>query len=288
MTAAFADELRRAEAAELARLGDHDQAVAILTTLDDPDSQDLLARVYAQRGDLAAADAAWRRVLTQHPGHPAALAGTRLIAEITAGKRRKRPLPVLAVGAGAAVAVILAGTVVLFTLPTGTTSAASPPPPPATVTTVVAPSSSTPPPTPQEQPPSTQLPALLSSLRGPGAVVSQQDKGISVVFDDGLFAPNGSQLTTAGRRQLAEWGKLLSGKDVRVDVVGHGIAVNGGPRSGGSSVALARASAAAQALAQASGLPMTAFTVASADQSAAPHPGDEVKNRTVSLLVTPR
>ncbi|GAB3894643.1 hypothetical protein GCM10029964_073410 [Kibdelosporangium lantanae] len=213
VTAAFADELRRAEAAELARLGDHDQAVAILTTLDDPDSQDLLARVHAQRGDLAAADAAWRRVLARHPGHPAALAGTQLIAEITAGKRRKRPLPVLALGAGAAVAVILAGTVVLFTLPTGTTSAASPPPPPATVTTVVAPSSSTPPPPPpQEQP---RLSGLLTSLRGPGAVVSQQDKGVSVVFDDGLFAPNGAQLTAAGRRQLAEWGNCCTARTSR-------------------------------------------------------------------------
>ncbi|GAB3894639.1 hypothetical protein GCM10029964_073400 [Kibdelosporangium lantanae] len=83
-------------------------------------------------------------------------------------------------------------------------------------------------------------------------------------------------------------GKLLHGKDVQVDVIGHGVAVNGGPQSGGSSVALARASVAAQALAQASDLPMTAFTVASADQSAVPHPGDEARNRTVSLLVTPR
>jgi len=79
----------------------------------------------------------------------------------------------------------------------------------------------------------------------------------------------------------------LRGKDVRVTVLGHGIAVDGGPQTGGSAIAVARAAAAAQALAQVSGLPLTSFLVTTADQSASPHPGDQAKNRTVSLLVAP-
>ncbi|ANZ41584.1 hypothetical protein BBK82_42185 [Lentzea guizhouensis] len=60
--AAHARDLDRARAADLARAGRHDDARLILEDLGrDPATLDLLARVHAQRGDLAAAEAAWRR-----------------------------------------------------------------------------------------------------------------------------------------------------------------------------------------------------------------------------------
>ena len=64
------------------------------------------------------------------------------------------------------------------------------------------------------------------------------------------------------------------------------VAVPGGRTSGGSSVAHGRALRAAQQLADGSGLPLTAFTLVSADQADGPFP-DAARNRTVSLLVTP-
>jgi len=79
--------------AELARAGDYDSAVRILATLNsgDPETLDLLAKVHAQRGDLIAAEAAWRRVLARDPADAAAQAGIQLITQINAGKRRRRP-----------------------------------------------------------------------------------------------------------------------------------------------------------------------------------------------------
>lgn len=279
ITAVFASELRRAEAAELARAGDYDSAARILAPMTDLASQDLLARVHAQRGDLDAADRTWQQILVAEPGHAPALAGTRLIADIKAGKRRKRPLPVFALTTGAAAVVVLAGAIALVLLPGNETPVVSSQPV-VTVTEVPPPLSST----PRVQPPL----SLVDDLRAPGVQVSSTGDQVTVVFDDGLFASNGSQLTAAGRRRLTEWGRLLSGKKVKVAVLGHSLALGPGPTTGGSGVALDRASAAAQVLADSSGLPMTAFTAMSADQSAAPHLGSSPdKNRTVTLVVTP-
>jgi hypothetical protein len=287
---AFAHELRRSEAAELARAGDHEAAVRILDELDgdDPETLDLLARVHAQRGDLPAAKVAWQRLLSRSPEDSAAITGMRLITEITSGKRRKRPLPMRTVGATAAVVLAMTGTVVLITdAPRGPTSDAS--------------STSL---SPQPIPSSTanlgeqadaarlrgQLQALMNELAGQGVRLELQEPAIHVVFDEGLFLPNGSELSTNGQRELGLLGQRLSGKDVRVTVLGHSVVVKGGPESGGSEVALARAATAAKALARASGRPLTSFTATTAEQSASPHtdsgPGTQARNRTVSLLIT--
>jgi outer membrane protein OmpA-like peptidoglycan-associated protein len=281
----FAQELQRSEAAELARAGDHDSALRILTALNnaDPETLDLLAKVHAQCGDLIAAEAAWQRVLVRDPNNAAALAGIQLIAQITAGKRRRRPLPALALGASAAAVVVLAGVVVLITLPRQGDSVASAPPPQAPTVTVMSTVNTNPP----VQAADKRLQTLMGELAGRGVRLELQDQEIKVIFDDGLFAPNGSQLTASGRSELTQWGQQLRDKDVRVTVLGHGVAVDGGPQNGGSTVAVARAAAAAQVLAQVSGRPLTSFMVTTADQSAVPHPGDQAKNRTVSLLVAP-
>ncbi|WP_219466465.1 hypothetical protein, partial [Nonomuraea rhizosphaerae] len=61
----------------------------------------------------------------------------------------------------------------------------------------------------------------------------------------------------------------------------------GGPAEGGSPVALARAQAAARALAAAGGRPLTAFTLTTADQRDAPY-RDDARNRTITLRIIPR
>lgn len=111
-------------------------------------------------------------------------------------------------------------------------------------------------------------------------------------FDDGLFAHSSSRLSAYGRRTLSEWGRLLHSQAVRVTVLGNGVAVAGGLQTGGSTIGIARASTAVETLATASGLPLTAFTVAAADQTAGPYPTTSAdgaaKDGTVSLLVTPK
>lgn len=268
-------DLDRARAAELARAGEHDAAVRILDRLgDDPSTLDLLARVHAQRGDLAAAGTAWSAVLAQDPANPSALAGTRLIAEITSGKRRRHPIPrTVVLGSLALATLALAGA--LISVP----RAEEPPVPPAPATHPVAAV-----PDPRQE----QLRSLLTGLASPDVRLEQQDGGVRVVFRQGMFGPDSTDLTAAGRDQLQRWGGLLRGARVRVTVLGHGVVVPGGPTAGGSPTAVARAAAAVEVLAEISGQPATAFVVRSADQAEAPHSSaDPAMNRTVSLVVTP-
>ncbi|WP_186763184.1 tetratricopeptide repeat protein [Lentzea tibetensis] len=290
MSNAFTRELSRSEAAELARDGKYESAVRILEGLDDDSAAtlDLLARVHAQRGDLTAADAVWQRLLEVTPGHASALSGRLLIAEIRSGNRRARPLPLVAVGGAAAAVLLLAGTVAVIASPSSspgpvavdeavqvTTSASAVPSDDARVDAEAA----------------ARLDALAAGLAGPGVKLEKRKQDVQVVFDEGLFLPDGTELTASGRDALVRWGEVLRGKEVRVTVLGHGVTVDGEPSTGGSTVALGRAASAAEVLAQVSGRPMTSFAIMSADQSAAPHQGsgDDVRarNRTISLLVEP-
>ncbi|HEY6424867.1 MAG TPA: hypothetical protein VIY28_16830 [Pseudonocardiaceae bacterium] len=107
-----------------------------------------------------------------------------------------------------------------------------------------------------------------------------------MVFDQGLFLPDSDRLTPAGAAKLAELGVRLAGREVSITLVGHAVAVPGGPATGGSVVGQWRAAAAAQALADGSGLPLTAFTLVAADQAQGPFP-DPARNRTVTLHIAP-
>ncbi len=289
-------ELGLAEAAEHARRGDYSAALAAVAGLEGPRALDLVAKVHAQQGDLDAADAAWVRVLALVPDDTGALAGRDLIAGIKAGKRR-RPVFVRDTAAAALVVLLVAGAVLWL-------PSAGPPPPPAVAA----------PPTPsalpgglrerldalearsaaaveQERVSNTALDTIAAGLAAPGVQVERRAGDVRVVFDDGLFLPDGNEFTADGRRALREWSGTLSGKPVRVGVIGHGVPVAGGPAHGGSTVALSRASAAAAVLVEGSGLPLTAFAVTSADQSEAPHRSADAsarsRNRTVSVVVTP-
>lgn len=279
MTAvSHARDFDRAQAADLARAGDHEAARLILEDLGrDPSTLDLLARVHAQRGDLAAASAAWDEVLAVDPAHASALAGTRLIAAITEGKRRARPVPLAAAGGALAVVTVAVAAVLLSTSAPPTRSPLPPhPDSPATQQAT-------------RQAVVTPDPALMASLAGPDVRLEPAGTGVRVVFLHGMFLPDSTSLTAAGRRQLEQWGQLLRGKEVRVTVFGHGVTVPGGPVAGGSATAVARAAAAVEVLATAGEQPATAFVLRSAEQSDAPHAdADPGLNRTVTLQVDPR
>ncbi|MGO1054722.1 hypothetical protein [Crossiella sp. CA198] len=289
MTAALTEltaALAAAEAAALARAGQHGEALKVLAAQadDQPVVLDLQARVHAQLGDLAAADRAWKRVLDLRPEDPAALAGCALIAEITEGRRRRKPVPVLALGGAAAVLVLAAAVV----LPIGLSGQAE--------VTPMATATSSPPVTSGVVRPSAagdprlaaRLGELAETLAAPGIQVRRAERELRIVFEDGLFQPGGNRFTAAGRRALAEWAQRLRGAAVRVTVLGHGVALPGGPASGGSTVALGRASAAAAVLAG-PGLPLSAITVATAEQAEAPFRGPDAaaRNRTAVVLVAP-
>jgi flagellar motor protein MotB len=286
MTSALVTEIGLAEAAEHARRGNYSAALAALEKLDSPAALDLSAKVHAQQGDLDAADRAWAQVLVLVPDDSEALAGRKLIAEIKAGKR-KRPVFIWGAAAAALVALLVAGAVLSLPLfeermPVVATQA---PPDPlrARLDQLEAASAEA-----QEKELALRaaLSTLAADLEAPGVRVERRAEDVRVVFDDGMFLPDGNSFTPDGRRALEEWAQRLSGKPVRATVVGHGVLLPGGPATGGSTVALSRASAAADVLAEGSGLPLTAFAVTSADQSDAPH-ADAARNRTVSVLVVP-
>ena len=125
-----------------------------------------------------------------------------------------------------------------------------------------------------------KLKQLAKTLAAPGVSTKEISDAVTVSFDRSLFSPNATTPNEVGRTALTDWAKVLKGQSIRVTVIGHGVAVPGGPASGGSTVSLARASSAARVLAAESGLPLTAFAVASADQGASPA-------RTVTLEVRP-
>jgi flagellar motor protein MotB len=260
----------------------------------EPARLDLLARVYAQAGNLDAADAAWARVLELVPDEPSAVAGRRRVARVRSGWGRRRRLPWRALAAGAAV-IVVAGGVVVLTVPFGSApavvsgSAAGAGPAASSLQAELdrlnaAKSRDAAAAAARQE----RLAALATALAAPGVHTSPGETDVSVSFDAGLFGPNATTPSTEGRRALQQWAEVLKGQSVRVTVLGHGVTVAGGPAAGGSTVALARAASAARVLATASGLPLTAFAIGSADQSTSAHPdGDPGANRTVTLLVAP-
>ncbi|HEY3468192.1 MAG TPA: hypothetical protein VGL47_23900 [Amycolatopsis sp.] len=277
---ALAARLSAAEAAELARAGDLRGAAAILTALDEagPAEFDLLARIHAQRGDLAEADLCWARVQATDPEHPGAVAGRATIAAIRARRRPRRPLLRPSSLAAAAV-VLVAGLCVLG----GSTDSASPASPDATRVAEL------------EQQLAAQeataarheaaLNATAVAVAVPGVTVRTTRDAVEVRFPGGLFG-SGDQLTAEGRGRLRRVGSALSGTEGTITVIGWTAAVPGGPATGGSPVAWSRARTAAYELAAAGGLPLTRFALASGDQGKPPFP-DPASNRTVTLRISP-
>ncbi|AVT32919.1 hypothetical protein C6361_29500 [Plantactinospora sp. BC1] len=305
MTApALSTDLALSRATAAARRGDLDAAAEILVALDgdEPASLDLLARIRAQQGRWQEADECWAAVQAIDPGHEGAAEGRRAVAAILAGDRRPRPVvpPVRLAAAGAVLVVaVAAGTVVV--LPS---LSASPPARPAASVTTPAPETVA---LDAERRRAAELQGRLEQIeadrqaaaqalaarldaiaRGvtlPGVVVKRRPDTVEVYFRRGLFSRD-AWLTSYGADVLADVGRRLPDLDVSVTVVGHSVPVPGGRTSGGSGTALSRARVAARELAEAGDLPLTAFTLRSADQSQGPF-REPARNRTASLVLTP-
>jgi hypothetical protein len=119
-----------------------------------------------------------------------------------------------------------------------------------------------------------------------GVRVERRAEDVRLVFESGVFWTE-AEVTRAAGPLLTEVGRRLAGADGSVTVVGHAVAVAGGRTSGGSTVALSRAQVAAGYLATGGHLPLTAFRLATAEQSEGPFP-DAARNRTVTVLIAPR
>ncbi|MFG2555537.1 tetratricopeptide repeat protein [Streptomyces sp. NPDC048581] len=288
----------RARAA--ARSGDLDGALRLLHDADDPgaadhpDVLDLLARVHAQRGDLARAAEYWRRVREQRPEDPAASAGLARIDRLggrgpRAALARHRAGTALA-AAVCAVAAITAGTVAL----TDAVGGRPEPPGPTQAESAEQRARQLDAERRAEQAQERDREAarraeaaadLAGVLRAPGVEPVVDGASVEVAFADGLFS-EGAELTRTGADRLAVLGGRLAGRDVRVEIRGHTATVPGAPTSGGSVLSLWRALIAARELSAASGRSLTAFTTESADQRDAPYPSP-AKNRTVTVTITP-
>ncbi|GAA3758555.1 hypothetical protein GCM10022225_49950 [Plantactinospora mayteni] len=305
MTApALSTDLAVSRATAAARRGDLDGAAQALVGVEseEPATLDLLARIRAQQGRWREADECWAAVQVIDPGHEGAAAGRRAVAAVLAGDRRPRPVapPVRLAAAGAVVAVAVAGgtVIVLSSLPPSTTAR-----PTASV------ASSTPDTAALDaerrraaelagrleqmeaaevaaaQALAARLDAIARGVTLPGVVVKRRPDAVEIYFRKGLFSSD-AWLTANGADMLAAVGRRLPDLEVAVTVVGHSVPVPGGRTSGGSGTALTRARVAARELANAGDLPLTAFTLRSADQSEGPF-REPARNRTASLVLTP-
>ncbi|MFJ4978529.1 tetratricopeptide repeat protein [Streptomyces coeruleorubidus] len=273
----------------LARAGELEGALRLLREAEATetgghrDVLDLRARVHAQRGETAEAAECWQRILTRHPQDPSAKAGLARLGRTgpVAALGRHRARTAL-VAAACAVTAVVAGVVTTLDGPgtarADTDRAAGGHRSPRVSATAEGGQE-------EDQAEARRAAALADDLRAPGRRVTVHGGNVEVDFTQGLFS-EGARLTPAGARQLALLGDRLGGRHLSVTVHGHAATVPGAPRSGGSVVALWRALVAARELSAASGEPLTAFTMDSADQRDAPYP-DPARNRTVTLVISP-
>ncbi|HEY4019645.1 MAG TPA: hypothetical protein VGM75_13205 [Pseudonocardiaceae bacterium] len=291
-------DLTIAEAAAKARGGDLARAGQLLSNADSTGGLDLLARVHAQSGDLDAAHACWTKVREAEPDHPGAEAGLRTITAIRARRRFARPVA-RPTRIAAAAAIVVAGAVaagVVLLPPAAAPARATSQNNAAAAAAqesrradrlaeqLAAGASASAAATAQRQATIAAITTRLTAPPIPGLLVRAAPNSVQIMFDDGLFIDN-ERLTAAGRQVLRELGARLAGLPGSIMVIGQSVAVRGGPTSGGSTVAMARAIVAARQLADTSGLPLTAFTLASGDQATPPFPQPN-RDRTVVVRVT--
>jgi type VI secretion system protein ImpK len=130
---------------------------------------------------------------------------------------------------------------------------------------------------------SNELDAISTTVTVPGIIVDQEPTAVRILFKQGLFTRS-TELAPGADALLARLAPKLTG--TKVTVIGHSVLQPGDQSTGGTRTALARARLASQHLADAGDLPLTAFTLTTADQSKPPFP-DAARNRTVTLLLTP-
>jgi flagellar motor protein MotB len=295
-----------AEATQHARAGRYDSARRLLDTAGGPDSDDvevldLLARIHAQRGDLARADACWARVEQLDPDHAGAREGRRRIHATWAGRR-----PRAGVAAGAAVVGLLlaaGGAAAGWTLAPrpadehttdpavaqelarlrdemGELRASVAAEPGGAASGAAAP----------EQAASDRLREIREALADPRWTATLDARSVVVTFRDPVFQAGGAETSAGGEDALTGLaGRLRDLTDVEVTVVGHTsdtAPVPGSPYADNAEVGLARALAGAQVVSSGSGIPLSAVDVASAGDVDPPYPNTDEAKRTRNQTVT--
>jgi len=240
--------------------------------------------VHAQRGEFAEADRCWARVQEADAGNADAAAGRRTVGKILAGRRLARPL-VTAGRVTIVACVLLAGGAgwLAVRLPAPAVAQQQDSRADALQRRLDAADAAR---TAAADRRMKDLNAITSRLTMPGVVAQRRADDVQVLFDTGLF-PADVEISGPGAALLTEIGHRLAGLDAQTTIVGHAVAVPGGPASGGSVIAFERAEVAAQHLSSAAGLPLTAFLLSTGDQTQQPFP-DAPRNRTVTLMISPR
>jgi len=301
------EELTVALAAELARDGHRKEAEELLSVLPvpaGPARNDLLARIRAQGGDLDGAEQYWRLVPEDDSLAPAAQAGLRRIEILRARPGWLRFNLWFAVAVVAICAVIAAGaTGVVFAIAGGdngneagrvavvsSSPAATSSPSPTVADT----------PSPSPTPSATVSPALQPpdlAFQTAAATVAPRGDAQVVTFKYGLFAPGGAVLLPRGKRALLGIARGVSSAGVPLQVLVIGRTDNVAPSGGGpyvdnAALGFARAAAAADFLRLRSGLPLAAFTTASAGSGSPVADNDSAagraRNRTVVIEIRSR
>ena len=284
-----------------ARAGRYDTARSLLDTLggqdsDDVEVLDLLARIHAQRGDLARADACWARVEHLDPDHAGAREGRRRIHTTWAGRRTRG-----GVAAGAAVVGLLlaaGGAAAGWTLA---------PRPPAEYSTdpavaqelarlrdemgeLRASIATEPGDAASDQAAPDRLREIREALADPRWTTTLDARSTVVTFRDPVFQAGGAETSARGDAALTGLADRLGDlTDVAVTVVGHTsdtAPVPGSPYADNAEVGLARALAAAQVVSSGSGIPLSAVDVASAGDVDPPYPNTDEAGRTRNQTVT--
>lgn len=293
--------LRSARAAELARAGHRDEALRLLGRVDAPSAAelDLMARIQAQRGRFAEADDLWARATglsgADVDGYRKQRARVGALRDRGARSGRRRGVLVAAVALVVLVALVVGLIVWRLTRESAAVEelAGARAEQAETVRQLDAARQA-----PPAAPARPELPPdLAPQLSGPGLdVLTRPEGGLLVRFAEAPFAVEGAELSPAARAGLESVGRALAPLVGRVDVrvVGHAVAAaDASPADpGGANTGLARAIAAQQVLLVSSGLPADDVDATSAGGADPPFPttgpDQGARNRTVTVLVTPR
>ncbi|GAA1302563.1 OmpA family protein [Saccharothrix xinjiangensis] len=296
-----------ARAADLARSGEFGEAEEVLRELGgrdsaDPAVLDLLARIHAQRGELFDADECWALALRLDAGFAPARAGRRRIAALLARRLRPRTGRVLLAVAWVAVAVAGAGVAV------GSRSAEPPGPDPVVLAELDE--------VQDDQRAQAErldgiddrlgqtalrqqrvLDDLLTALAGNPALTTGVESGAVVVaFPTGVFSA-GVRFADDGGVALSDLARRLRpfAADVSITVVGHTEDAQVSGSTGyttNAELGTARATLAAERMSEASGLPLTTFSLSSSGAANPPFSNatteGRARNRTVTVVVSPR
>lgn len=273
-------EVALAQARTLARHGCYTEAEEILRAMEPSVTVlDLLARVYAQQGELVHADECWAEAERLAPGNTEITEGRGHVARMRAGARRSGGR--LVFRAATALGLVLALALLVDTrVELGR-------PPKVAAPVPYAQPSRTP-----ARPPQDVLAGM--NLRLPGVRTQRRPGEIAVTFDKGLFR-DGVTLSASGRSVLDALGARLRpyGTRIVVAVIGHtdDLAVpSSGDYAGNLELGTMRATVVREVLRAAADIPTSRFSVSSMGdvlplfrgRSAAA----QARNRTVSLRIS--